>query len=252
MLGEAWHLTNQTHPDFEVDGPDGSFGLEVTSCHAGRTTGGGAQAIERAKHSQSRLHEFRRTLVAELPQIRFWKLDYIGDWPSDEVIKQRIADAVRAELGETRGEPAAADDPAPLAFDFPPVSIKKLGAPSPDSFWRYLPDHASPVEVSSASVQAAITRKAGKLARYRERHQDVRLLVTAFSLVTSGNVIASPGWAPDLCGFDRVYFLHYPKYLVDFPSGRVFSPNGHTAESLAATPPALPPLDWGTPKSREG
>lgn len=250
MLGEKWHLTDQTHPDFEVDGPDGSFGLEVTNCHAGPTTKGGAAAMGRARHCQRRLDEIRQSLVAELPQVRFWKLDYVGDWPSDEVVEQRIGDAVRAELGETRGEPAASDELAPLAFGFAPVSIKRLNAPSPDGFWRYLPDHGSPVEVSSAAVQAAITRKAGKLGRYRERHQDVRLLVTAFSLVRSGNVIASPGWAPDLCGFDRVYFLHYPKYLVDFPSGRVFSPNGHTPESLAATPPAFSPLACGAAITR--
>jgi hypothetical protein len=99
-----------------------------------------------------------------------------------------------------------------------------------------MPDHAGPPEVSSLVFQKSIVEKAYKIDAYRQKSPEIRLLVTAFSLKSSGNVSIERDFSPNICGFDRVYFMHVPNYVIEFPSGSMKTMTGRTPESLSWRP----------------
>lgn len=122
---------------------------------------------------------------------------------------------------------------------FPPVLVSRRAHPLTACQWRYMADYAGGLEISSDQLQAAIDAKAPKLLSYRNKCDEVRLLVSAFSLEASGNVSVDPVFSPNIRGFDMVYILYIPLYVVEYPSGSVATFSGHTPTSLSWRPPTL-------------
>jgi len=76
--------------------------------------------------------------------------------------------------------------------------------------WRFMKDSVGWVSRDAAILQNAIDKKAANLDEYRKACSDVRLLVVANRLLNSGKLAIDDGAAPNLCGFDVVYFLSHP------------------------------------------
>jgi hypothetical protein len=241
ILNEQWHLEACESPDFKVNSPDGSFGLEVTNCFSGTVTKRrGSIAALGARQRQTVLNKIRERCLSQFPGAAHWQLDYINRWQEDSVeghIISAIRKAIEAKGADvfyvtiSEGESYDADQ------QFPPCIMisKRPSFPRPNA-WRNMSDHASPIETLSKAIQKAVDAKREKVALYRTKFENVRLLVCANSLVTRGNLNVEPDFRPEIRGFDKVYFMRFPTYIVEYPSGCVKTLSGGTPESLAWRP----------------
>ena len=237
ILKEEWILHDSERPDFIVTTPSSEFGLEVTECHAGRSNKKGSELKRGADDRQKIMNEIREELVQTFPQVSGWALSVSGPWTDRDGIKALVMKAIKDEVHgidqdysmltlEKHAEHPTLG-PAPLVMITQrPFSPQIRG-------WRYMPDQAGNLEISSNPLQAAIDAKASKLSAYKHKCKDTRLLVSANSLEASGKVSVEPTTSPDIRGFDVVYFLYLPLYVVEYPSGRVVPFSSHTPGSLA-------------------
>jgi hypothetical protein len=240
ILCEEWSLVASESPDFIVNGRGGSFGLEVTSCFSGNYKKSGSVAAKGARYRQKKLNEIRERCLGRFPEIKHWSLEYINDWQDDDV-ETHIVSAIESarEDGRTGSfcfpiSGGSADEITLLIS--PKILINKQPHFLQGDAWRNMNDYAGPLEVSSLAFQRSIDKKSGKIAVYRQKFPDIRLIVSAFSLTSSGNVSIDKDFIPNIRGFDRVYFMHVPNYVVEFPSGSVKTMTGHTPESLSWRP----------------
>lgn len=240
ILCEEWSLVDSESPDFIVSGPDGSFGLEVTSCFSGNYKKGGSVAAQGARYRQKKLNEIRERCLARFQEIKHWSLDYINEWQDDDV-ETHIVSAIESarEDGGVGSfcfhiSGGRADEISLLSS--PKILINKQPHFVLGDAWKNTNDHAGPLEVSSSAFQMSIDEKAEKIGVFRQKSPDIRLLVGAFSLRLSGNVSVEKDFVPNIRGFDRVYFMYAPNYVIEFPSGSVKTLTGHTPESLSWRP----------------
>lgn len=233
---EKWSLVDSESPDFVVSDPSGSFGLEVTSCFSDVDKKGSSVAVQGAQYRQKKLYEIRGRCIARFPGVDCWSLDYINDWKDDDV-EAHIISAIKSALEDTANSsfyfPISeyrADETAPLSR--PMILINKQ--PNPLSVaWINTTDHAGPLKEASVEIQDTIKKKANKLDTYRQKCPAIRLLVVAYSLMQSGNLSIKRDFSPDLYGFDKVYFMNFPNYVVEFPSRTVYPLTGHTSKTLS-------------------
>lgn len=234
---ENWDLLQCESPDFVVTTPNGTFGLEVTECHAGQSNKKGSVLARGAHHRQRIMDEIRVKAIKVHPQVAGWALTYLGPWTDrdgvEAVIMKTLEDEIRG-VDWASQIPMMKDDKDLSWFNaMPPAFVNQSPQSLAACTWRYMEDYGGDLEISSDPLQAAIDAKAGKLPIYRERCDEVRLLVSALSLRTSGNVSVDPAYSPNLRGFDIVYFMRIPHYIVEYPSGLVATFSGHTPASLA-------------------
>lgn len=243
ILREDWHLRECESPDFIVSTPSATFGLEVTECHAGRSDKKGSVLAREARHRQKIMDEIRAKAIETYPQVVDWALSFLGPWSNRESVETAVMEALKHEIsGVDRNSAIQFPEEGtefPSLGAFPPVLVSQRAHPLTVFQWRYMADYAGYLEISSVQLQDAIDAKADKLLRYRKKCNEVRLLVNAFSLEASGNVSVDPTFSPDIRGFDVVYFLYSPLYVVEYPSRSIATFSGHTPASLSWRPPTL-------------
>jgi hypothetical protein len=237
ILNEEWNVLESERPDFIVTTPSSEFGLEVTECHAGRSNKKGSELKRGADARQRIMNEIREDAIKIFPQVSGWALSFFGPWTDRDSVKAAVMKAIKDEINGIDQDCSMltleehAERPT-LGF-LPPVIITQQPFSPPIRGWQYMPDRAGNQEISSNPLQAAIDAKAAKLSAYKHQCKDIRLLVSANSLEASGKVSVDPATPLDTRGFDAVYFLCLPFYVVEYPSGRVATFNGHTPASLA-------------------
>lgn len=237
ILGEEWNLVDSERPDFIVNTLEGDFGLEVTSCFSGDYKKGSSLAVQSARYRQEKLHEIREKCLARFPQIAPWSLSYMDEW-NDGDVETRIVAAIESVIRDEKQDIFSVstfqeETGEPVPLNIPKILINKHPRPFLGDAWKNMKDHAGPPEISSLSFQLCIDKKAKKIPQYRNKHEDVRLLVSAFSLESSGNVSIDEDFIPNIYDFNRVYFMHAPNYVVEFPSGLVKSLTGRTPECFS-------------------
>lgn len=241
ILQEKWSPQECESPDFIVVTPSSTFGLEVTECYAGRSHKKGSVLAQEARHRQKIMDEIRVKAIEAHPHVAEWGLSFFGPWSDHKGVARAVMEALEDEIaGVDRNlsiPPLEENADFPSLGALPSVLVSKRAHPLAARQWRYMADHAGGVETCSGQLQAAIDAKAPKVLSYRNKCNEVRLLVSAFSLKTSGNVSVDSSFLPNLRGFDIVYFLFIPLYVVEYPSGSVATLSGHTPTSLSARPP---------------
>lgn len=237
ILNEKWTVRESERPDFIVTTPSSEFGIEVTECHAGRSNKKGSELKRGTDDRQKIMNEIRQEAVKIFPQVSGWALSVLGSWTDRDGVKTSVMRAIKDAIDGIDQdysmlmleEHAKYPKFGPIPF----VMITQRPFSPPIRGWQYMPDKAGNLEISSNPLQAAIDAKADKLSAYRQKCKDTRLLVSANSLEASGKVSVEPTISPDIRGFDVVYFLYLPIYVIEYPSGRVVPFSSHTPTSLA-------------------
>lgn len=243
ILCEDWHLRECESPDFIVSTPSTTFGLEVTECHAGWSDKKGSVLAREARHRQKIMDEIRAKAIETYPRVVDWALSFHGPWSNRESVETAVMEALKHETSGADRNPSIPlpeeDTEFPSLGALPTVLVSQRAHPLTVCQWRYMADYAGCLEISSVQFQDAIDAKANKLLVYRKKCKEVRLLVNAFSLEASGNLSVDPAFSPDIRGFDVVYFLYSPIYIVEYPSRSIATFSGHTPASLSWRPPTL-------------
>lgn len=217
IVQEPWVLSPDEEPDFIVSTPDERFGLELTQCFSGDFKRGGSVDRKDAAFRQKKLNEIRARCLIKFPEIEHWNLQYLFKWNDD--VETHIVNAIeqaQADQDKQVGYPIFPEEQGDALPPF--IFIQKcpnfvIGAP-----WTIGADHAPHVVTSDVPLQKAINDKKEKVPAYRKKSNDIRLLVYASPFNAAENVSLREVELPNLCGFDKVYFMHIPNYVVEFSS----------------------------------
>lgn len=211
LLGESWSPTARERPDFMIGTGGSHFGLEVSQVYLGASDERGSCAKMNESRNDRWLNEIRREI--EQRDNVVLDLTFLGE-RSDAARAAALAalsaeDFANRPVGH-RMEPPPDDDESDSEFDHGRLWATKAIHPRA----TFVKDSSGWVSADTAILQKAISRKAPKLADYREATKDVRLLLVADRTRNSGKLMAISNIAVDPCGFDVIYFLSYPVKIV--------------------------------------
>lgn len=237
LLSENWELTDSESPDFIVHSDSGIFGLEVVDCFSGSfSKKSGAKKVKDEAYRREILVKIREECVKKFPASQEWKLDYISSEFEDSDIETDIKSAfdsldwnnitptlyIPIKRTEGKVSPLEVTDSG-ISGGFPDcIMINTTGNFFPGPHWRVTGDWISEGDVSSEAFQRSINEKLKKISRYKQKAEDIRLLVTSSVLLNSRDVRLPEGFIPQIGDFNKVYVSYFPYYVKEFPSGRVF------------------------------
>lgn len=207
LLGESWSAAARECPDFIIGTSGSHFGLEVSEVYLGPSGERGSSA----KETESQNHRWLNKICREVEERDKVKLDvaFLG----------KRSDPARAAILAALSAEDFANRPVGHRMEPPPDDGDSESEPEHGRLWAtkaihsratFVQDSSGWVSTDTAILQEAISRKAFKLANYREAVKDVRLLLVADRTRNSGKLMARGNIAVDPCGFDVIYFLSYP------------------------------------------
>lgn len=179
--------------------------MEVTECHIGTKSKTGSKLRSAERSNEKWLDGIRQEFASHISaQIH---VRFLGK--ATATSRRSLLDALRASNFEERP-------------DFVHVHMRIKGGQfwafkCPCPSWVFMEDRVGWVSSDASYLQREMDAKANNLARYREACLSVRLLVVADRIFNSGKLEIENGFAPDLRGFEAVYFslTHFlPKFFM--------------------------------------
>ncbi|MBV1838464.1 hypothetical protein KUA11_14765 [Acetobacter estunensis] len=218
LLGEDWLLHPIESPDFIVSNLSEKFGLEVTECHVGKYSKKGSHAVREEIRRHQELQRIREKCISLYPYIGEWRLQYVSDGGkiSEEGIIYAIKniDINNSEVFETV-DILGTLKKSGLPYKIGTIFISKGYGDE----WLYVNDMCGFVHPSADNFQRCVDTKAQKIAEYKKEINNVRLLVVADALMNSGKASLPHDFIPHIHEFYKVYYLYYPMWIKEFPSG---------------------------------
>ena len=180
------------------------FALEVTQVFIGKTTKRGSQE----RKSESARVDWLSAIRAEYAKHSSvaLTLKYLG----------AATDAAGADILEMLLAEQFDDKPVLHQIEKRVTDGKLWATKALRADWVFVRDGVGWVSCDGEYVQQAILKKSANLQRYRVASDDVRLLVVADRTKNSGKLIIDGSFAPDLHGFNGVYFFSYPTNIECF------------------------------------
>lgn len=214
ILNVKWDFQESEEPDFLVSSPDGNFGLEVTECSSGKIKKGGSVERKDAAFRKKKMSEIQARLLEKNPEIENWNLQYIHKWNND--IESHIICAIEKALKDKSPEVGYQIFPENKgSLDLRYIMIQKDKSHG-RGCWVFAADNSPAVVIADHPLERAIDDKKDKLPAYRNKSKDIRLLVVANPFSSGTNVSLGLEKIPDLRGFNKVYFMHFPNYVVEY------------------------------------
>jgi len=206
LLTANWMLVDIPEPlDFEIRTPTEKFGLEVRQIFVDAEVSYGSPAkYSEAKTLHTVSHLAKRYYESGGPPLSAKFRGILSSANSGAVLKCMIASA-----------PAY---PGPVTtLEAPQVKVYMRRLPSSFvrySRWTFVNDKVGWLRrVSTPELQHAINRKAGNLALYKRKYDNIDLLLVADRMFNSGKLIL--GGLPTLSnpGFRNIYFMSYTESI---------------------------------------
>ncbi|AVZ28815.1 hypothetical protein ZMO3_ZMOp41x038 (plasmid) [Zymomonas mobilis subsp. mobilis] len=238
----------QECPDFEIISGDQCFGLEVVEFYKGKISNKKGSSLRKKEiKNQKDLNELREKYIKKYPELTNWTMDY-GLNKIDEaeiscaiekidfnnpitiVYRQEISNEDRLKANSKINLPdgfhlpdefIGLDNMIVLKY-YPPGSIVR------GNLWLFNEDVSPLTEIDGESenvicerIQEIIDNKAERKKKYKIMN-DIRLLIVSSFQKSSSNALPKEGFLPDIKTFTKVYFLHTPNVVIEYPTGKTY------------------------------
>ncbi|MCP4316490.1 MAG: hypothetical protein GY789_10855 [Hyphomicrobiales bacterium] len=213
LLGTEWCLgnTDRETPDFIVTEGVEQFGIEVVDIFIGPQDEHGSQMKRRESDTKKAVSALRHKYESKgnIPLI----VKFVGDMCDENMAAVLPAlDAVNLST-----KPYGHHDI--IEVNESKAKLRAHITRSLRSNWFSVNDRVGWVDRNPIDdIAKVIEKKSKKLPRYREccGFDDIRLLIVANRIMSSGKLLLEEGATPDLHGFQAVYFFAYPENITIF------------------------------------